>query len=59
MGAVMLTNTEIMEHLTLEMFDSFIKDSEEAMADNPVPDRECDLSSLALSMDVVSHSLVF
>lgn len=41
MGAVMLKNTEIMEHLSLEVFDSFIKDSEEAMADNPVPDREC------------------
>lgn len=40
MGALLLANSDIIEHLSLEAFDTFIKESEEAIADNPVPERE-------------------
>jgi hypothetical protein len=42
MGAVLLKSSEVLEHVSLDTFDAFIKESDEASADNPVPDRKSD-----------------
>jgi len=41
-GAVLLTGSEVLEHVSLDTFDAFIRESEEAGADNPAPDRITD-----------------
>jgi hypothetical protein len=40
MGAVMLRSSEVLKHVSLDTFDTFVKASEEPGADNPAPDRK-------------------
>jgi len=42
MGAVLLKSSEVLEHVSLDTFDAFIKESDEPSAENPVPDRITD-----------------
>lgn len=40
MGALLLSGSDVLDHVDLDTFDAFIKDSEDVTADNPVPGRK-------------------
>lgn len=57
MGALRLASSETLEHVDLETFDTFIKESDDAAAENPFPDRA---SHIVLSRSLHDiYSLVY
>lgn len=55
MGAVRLRSSEVLDHVSLETFDAFIKVSDEAGTDNPVPDRKLEFSSFFFSQRSITQ----
>lgn len=55
MGALLLDSSEILEHVDLNTFDTFIKESEDAAPENPFPNRTSWLTSSPQSIPSVAH----